>query len=265
MSALKYINTYVRTANEVASRAKVPAMVLLAIGALVSSWGKTIPDFVQIANEVRKQSTYNAASKYLNDHMRFFETLLVVDKEYYTLRSYIRMIRIALGYNEEVAYSDLVSQNKVTFMSTVFDIARKLNIDPEWLMIVMYNESKFQHRAVNPYTGAVGLIQFMPATARALGTSIEALKTMSNVQQLEYVYKYFKSKANKIYSLYDLYKITFFPISLGKSGDWVFQSSNLQASTVARQNKIFDLNKDGKITIDEFENYLFQTYITNLV
>jgi hypothetical protein len=38
-------------------------------------------------------------------------------------------------------------------------------------------------------SGAVGLIQFMPSTAKGLGTSTEALKKMSAVQQLDFVKK----------------------------------------------------------------------------
>lgn len=265
MNAKTFINKHVREANTVGVASRVPALVLLAVGAFISGWGKQSFTFSEIAKQIRSYPTYNNAAKYVNDHRAFFRELLANDKDYYTINSYMRILRLSLGYSESVAYQDRIVVNQSAFIQKLFVVAEKLNIDPEWLMIVMYNESKFKYNAVNPYTGAVGLIQFMPATARALGTSIEALSRMSNVQQLDYVYKYFAAKSGKIFSLYDLYKITFFPISLGKAGNWVFQSKDLQASTVARQNKIFDLNKDGQITVDEFENYLYNTYVSNLV
>ena len=39
--------------------------------------------------------------------------------------------------------------------------------------------------------GATGLIQFLPSTARGLGTTTDALAGMSSVEQLNYVEKYF--------------------------------------------------------------------------
>ena len=264
MNAKTFLNKYVSEANNVAASARVPALVLLAVGAFVSKWSSSF-SLVEIAKQIRTFPTYDKAAKHVNDHETFFRVLLSADKDYYTINSYMRMLRLALGYSDEIVYTDIVVVNQSAFMAKLFAIAQKLNIHPEWLMIVMWNESKFKYNAVNPYTGAVGLIQFMPATARSLGTSTEALARMSNVQQLDYVYKYFAWKSGKMYSLYDLYKITFFPISLGKAGNWVFESKDLQASTVARQNKIFDINKDGKITVDEFEKYLYNTYVSNLV
>src|SRR4051812_1834879 len=39
-------------------------------------------------------------------------------------------------------------------------------------------------------SGATGLIQFMPSTARSLGTSTDAMAKMTDVAQLDYVAKY---------------------------------------------------------------------------
>ena len=69
------------------------------------------------------------------------------------------------------------------------DICCELQIRPNWLMFVMYFESRLNHRAVNRISGATGLIQFMPSTARGLGTTTDALFNMSNVDQLYYVKK----------------------------------------------------------------------------
>jgi len=81
---------------------------------------------------------------------------------------------------------------------------------------------------------------------------------MSNVQQLDYVYKYFNSlgATGKMKSVYDLYLVTFFPIALGKPDDWTLQSADLSAYKIAVNNKIIDLNKDNKITVAEFRNYV---------
>ena len=150
-------------------------------------------------------------------------------------------------------FEEHVQENRSYFLDKVEEISLKLMIAPEWLMAVMYKESKLNHKAVNSTTGATGLIQFMPATAQSLGTSTTALKYMSNIEQLDYVYKYYRPYISKLNSYPDLYLATFFPVALGKSDSFVMQTSSLPALTVARQNPAIDLNKDGKITVGEFK------------
>jgi hypothetical protein len=74
---------------------------------------------------------------------------------------------------------------------------------------------------------------------------------MTNVQQLDWVYKYLSPYAGRINSYTDLYFTVFFPLAIGKPDDWVFQTSKLLASKIATQNPGFDLNKDGKLTVAE--------------
>ncbi|MDR2926930.1 MAG: transglycosylase SLT domain-containing protein [Cytophagaceae bacterium] len=148
-------------------------------------------------------------------------------------------------------YEDKVKTNREAFIAKVITISQRLSIEPEWLMQVMMNESGLNHQIVNPTGGATGLIQFMPDTAAHLGTSCVALKAMTNVQQLDYVYKYLAPFAGKITSYIDLYFTVFFPIAVGKPDDWTFQTSKLSASKIAIQNPVFDINKDGKLTVAE--------------
>ena len=150
-------------------------------------------------------------------------------------------------------YENLVTQNKAAFLAKVQEIAAKLKIQADWLMIVMKMESGINHQIVNKTGGATGLIQFMPATARGLGTSTEALKTMTNVQQLDYVYKYFAPYSGRLKSVTDLYTVTFFPVALGKPDNYVLQTSTLHADTIAAQNPVFDLNRDQQVTLGEFK------------
>lgn len=148
-------------------------------------------------------------------------------------------------------YEERVKSNKQAFLAKVISICRILDIEPEWLMQVFINESGMDHQAVNTKSNATGLIQFMPSTAISLGTTVAALKAMSNVQQLDYVYKYLAPYAGKMKSYIDLYFTVFFPAAIGKPDDWVLQTSKLSASLIASQNPVFDLNKDGKLTVAE--------------
>lgn len=159
-------------------------------------------------------------------------------------------------------FEEYVKTNKAAFIDKVKSISNKLLIDPDWLMAVMWKESRLNEKAVNPKGGATGLIQFMPATAQSLGTTTAALKTMTNVQQLDYVYKYYKPYITKLNSYPDLYLATFFPAALGKADDYILQTSKLSAAAIAEANPGIDLNKDRKITVGEFKRYCFEQFST---
>ena len=113
-------------------------------------------------------------------------------------------------------FENKVTSNKEAFLQKVRLICAKLGIEPDWLMFVMNSESGLNPAAYNPNGGASGLIQFMPDTAKGLGTTTEALRKMSNVAQLDYVYKYFYPYRGKMSSLYDLYLLSRRPRKTGQ-------------------------------------------------
>jgi hypothetical protein len=151
-------------------------------------------------------------------------------------------------------YEPLIQENRAQFVAKLSDIAQKLKISPDWLMVVFKIESSVDHRKINPVSGATGLIQFMPATAAGLGTSTFALRSMSNVQQLDYVYRYFQPYAGRINSIQDLYTITFFPRALGKDDSYVLKTDTISAGTIAAQNRPYDINRDNQITLKELKD-----------
>ena len=150
-------------------------------------------------------------------------------------------------------YENLITENRAAFLQKLQEIAAKLGIPAEWLMIVFKIESTVDHRRVNPVSGATGLIQFMPATAAGLGTSTAALRAMSNLQQLDYVLKYFSPFRGRLNSITDLYTVTFFPRALGKPDNYILQTDTIKAGTIAAQNRPYDLNRDGQITHGELK------------
>ena len=96
-------------------------------------------------------------------------------------------------------------------------------------------------------SGAAGLIQFMPSTARALGTTTAALAKMTPEDQLNYVYKYFRPYAGRLRNLGDLYMAILWPKGVGQSDSYVlFDRSKMP--TTFRQNAGLDVNKDGLVT-----------------
>ena len=170
---------------------------------------------------------------------------------------------------------DRVQCNKgeslANFEKVMNAISGSLGINPNWLMMVMWTESRLNAQSVNMQPGdiadpakraayrATGLIQFMPDTARNLGTTTIALYNMNNIEQLGYVYRYFKPWSGKIKNYFDLYFVTFFPMAIGKPDDYVLQSSKLSAAMIAKQNPFFDVNKDGMLTAGEIKRRMYES------
>ena len=162
-------------------------------------------------------------------------------------------------------FANLVTTNRDAFLNKVIEVSGRLSVDPNWLMAVMYKESRINHRAVNSTGGATGLIQFMPATAIGLGTTTSALLNMSNVEQLDWVQKYFWNYRGRMKSYVDMYLVTFFPIALGKPDDWVMQTSTLSAQLIARQNPGINQNAAGVITVATFAAYCYKGFSQDVI
>lgn len=69
-------------------------------------------------------------------------------------------------------------------------IARELDVHPYALANVIHGESGWNAKARNPESGAVGLLQWTPTTARDLGTSSAQILAMGPAGQLDLVGKY---------------------------------------------------------------------------
>ena len=116
-----------------------------------------------------------------------------------------------------------------------------------WLMACMAFESgrTFSPSVRNPSSSATGLIQFMAATARGLGTTTAALARMSAVEQLGYVERYFRPYAGRIRSLEDMYMAILWPRGIGQVLEYVLWKTGTRTYAV---NRGLDANRDGKVT-----------------
>lgn len=143
--------------------------------------------------------------------------------------------------------------------------ARRLDIRPEWLAAVIsfetggsFDPAQRNHWAARkaketgkPYSGAVGLIQFMPSTAKLLGTTPEELERMSFKQQLTGpVTRYFASSVGDMKSLDDVYLKVFYPKAMGQADDYVVGRRDDPGfgGRVYEQNAGFDKDRDGVVT-----------------
>jgi peptidoglycan hydrolase-like protein with peptidoglycan-binding domain len=131
------------------------------------------------------------------------------------------------------------------FKSKVRAISEKIGCDPNFLMACMAFETgeTFSPSVRNRASGATGLIQFIPKTARGLGTSTDALAAMSAVEQLDFVEKYFQGRS--VRTLEDVYMAILWPVAVGKDNDFVLFAT---PSRAYRQNSGLDRNRDGRIT-----------------
>jgi hypothetical protein len=144
----------------------------------------------------------------------------------------------------ELAWGKKVSS---AFKRRVIEISAELGMDPNNLMAAMAFESARTFRAdiENPLSGAVGLIQFMPATAKGLGTSTRALKKLTPVAQLDFVRRYFLPQKGRLNDLNDVYMAILWPRAVGRPASYVlFVNGSRQYS----QNKGLDVNFDGVVT-----------------
>ncbi len=177
----------------------------------------------------------------------------------YTRRAADKFPEIAAKYKDVLARPNSVDAQKIDtttiqdpdFKKKLEKIASALGVKSSDLLAVMKQESGVNPQAVNPKSNARGLIQFMPDTARLLGTTVDEIYKMDGVQQLDYVYKYFKMTGVGNGTLGDLYMAVFMPKYIGYDPDTILGQQGAPGfkGKVYDQNKGLDRNKDGKITI----------------
>jgi D-alanyl-D-alanine carboxypeptidase/Bacterial SH3 domain/Transglycosylase SLT domain len=150
---------------------------------------------------------------------------------------------------DKLAWGKKVSDE---FRRRVREIADSLKTDPDYLMACMAFESgeTFSPSIRNAAgSGATGLIQFMPSTAQALGTTTDELASLTAVEQLEFVEKYFEPSIGKLSSLDDVYMAILWPVAVGKPRDYVlFRQDDPDHPKRYILNAGLDFNQDGLVT-----------------
>ncbi|MGL6159442.1 hypothetical protein [Microbulbifer sp.] len=161
------------------------------------------------------------------------------------------------GASGAIAWGAKVS---AAFRTRVRQIAVNLGISPDFLMSCMAFETgeTFSPSIKNAAgSGATGLIQFMPRTARGLGTTTEELAKMTAEKQLDYVEKYFLPYKGKLKTLEDIYMAILYPVAIGMDPD---EALFRRGAKTYEQNSGFDKNEDGVITPAEISVKVRQKY-----
>ena len=136
------------------------------------------------------------------------------------------------------------------FYKKVKEVATALKCSHIDLLCCMaFETGRTMNPALQNSIRATGLIQFLPVTAeKVLGTTVEYLATLTRVQQMDWVLKYFKkgpiAKLSSV-TLEDLYMAILWPAAVGKPDSYILFSEGSKSYT---QNKGLDKNNDGNIT-----------------
>lgn len=144
-----------------------------------------------------------------------------------------------------------------------------------WLMGCMAFESGRTFSPSKQNNGGsnfFGLIQFGEIAAKDLAEfyktdlTLDKLKKMSQLEQLDWVFKYFDmwAKRGKKYTqLEDFYLTIFYPAAVGRKADETLfrkDSTDRMEAKSFLQNNGFDKNKDGVITIGEICTTIYDIY-----
>lgn len=146
-------------------------------------------------------------------------------------------------------------------VNKIKEISERLHCNPQDLMAVINAESGFNPQARNKRSGATGLIQFMPRTARGLGTSTEELSKMSTLEQLDFVEKYLKTIKQSVFSKdheltgAELYALIYLPKNAAKD------ALAHEGTAYYNHNRGLDRDKDGVISKNDLAMVIQSKYI----
>lgn len=134
--------------------------------------------------------------------------------------------------------------------------SEKLPIPPDWFMFLSDFESGLDAYRTNPY-GCFSWIQFCPSIAGGDYKTIKGkryyfseMKKMTPVQLIDLSFDYLEEQqdVHGRFSTYsDLYFSILYPVAIGKPDDYVLNT---------KSNPIFDINKNGSITVGEVKQFL---------
>lgn len=151
------------------------------------------------------------------------------------------------GRGKLFGHSARIIGNDLAFLAEVKRVANKFNIRESDLLGLMASESRFNPAEDNGTH--VGLIQFSVDSARAVGTTQAALKSMNRAEQMKYVEKYLDYwKLPKGASSGQIYATVFAPSYASGDNNTILYTS---PSAAYNSNAPLDDDGDGNITIRE--------------
>ena len=141
-----------------------------------------------------------------------------------------------------------LSAMSAAFKRGVIAIADDIGVDPDWLTSIMKFESNLDPHKVNPFSHAIGLIQFAEpddVLKTRIGATKAELAAMTAEEQLGAVHHWFSPYKGRLHNLSDTYMAVFAPIGIGQGDDFHLYTAPSLSYT---QNAALDKEKKGYIT-----------------
>ncbi len=164
--------------------------------------------------------------------------------------------------------SQFISESHA-FEAKVKEVADELHVPAEWLMAVMYSESRFDPAVFNRRgSGAVGLIQFMVPTVKELnvrlGTKLymKDIARMTAVEQMDLVAAYFhtiRERYGDYQSLTDFYLAVLYPKARQQASFYTLYAKPAKAY---KMNVGLDENRDGRVTVNDIDQRMRRMFPT---
>lgn len=133
--------------------------------------------------------------------------------------------------------------------------ADRIGVPIEWLAFVLHLESSWNPKARNAQSGAIGLAQWLPSTARNLGVDPSAIPGMTIPEQLALLVRYARkvARGKSLDRPVDMWLLLFAPKHIGAEHPKVLFA---RGTTAYAQNSGLDFDRDGKITVDDMARTL---------
>jgi hypothetical protein len=196
-------------------------------------------------------------------HLKNFKRFLIINEgvsvEKIPFVSYENETVLALPY------SNLIEDNRTSFFKKLIRICKDLDIEPLWLLHVIFNESKFDTRKNNKITRGVGLISFLPSVISNFidldtgrNYTVNDILQMSNTQQLDLIKAFYESWFQKMKLKSpiipgDFAALTFYPDVIKKDWDWEFPKY-----VIDKNPDLFKSFPTGGKTKRDYYNYIDQ-------
>lgn len=130
-------------------------------------------------------------------------------------------------------------------------MGERLGCGADAIAAVISKESGFDPKARNKNSRATGLIQWIPSTAKSLGTDVDQIFEMSAIEQLALLEKTFAPWKGRL-TARDVPLVVFSSAYVGKPDDHVAYRSGQKGYD---WNAPLDKSKDGELTVGEIRDW----------
>jgi hypothetical protein len=138
--------------------------------------------------------------------------------------------------------------SQASSITALSGVAQRLGIDPQALLAVAFKESSLNAGAINPDSGASGLIQFTRSTAASYGYTLDQIRGMGAEQQAPLIQRYLTDRGVRSGMGIEQIYAAVFGGNANRAGRTLYTRADGAAYT---DNEGLDLNKDGSITSAE--------------